>query len=83
MSFIKTVKVRFQGKNETVFTYLADTDKDGREIVRVKSMINEYYLEEEIQFTNRDAAYDFIKHYPKVMAKAFLYREGYNSGALK
>lgn len=51
------------------------------EVVRVQSMLNEYYLMEDIRFENRDSAYDFIEHYPVSMAKAFVIREAYNTGA--
>lgn len=59
----------------TVLVFLEDTDSDGKETVKIQSMVNEYYLAEYVTFESRDAAYEFIKHYPKALAKDFVLRQ--------
>lgn len=77
----KTLNVKFKGQDLLVQIWLHD-DSGEDQIVRQQSMMNEYFLIEDIKFHNRDAVHDFIKYYPIRMAKAFLIREGYNSGAI-
>ncbi len=78
----KTIKTRFKGKEVFVQIWLDTTDGDNKEVVKVQSMVNEYYLEETIGMESRDSAYDFIKHYPVTLANAFILREAYNVGAV-
>lgn len=78
----KTINVIFKGQKLSVQVWLDTTDDQGKEVVRVQSMINEYYLCETILMESRDSAYDLIKNYPPSLAKAFVIREAYNNGAV-
>ena len=78
----KTLVTTFQGKAVPVQVWLNNT-LDDKEEVRVQAMLNEFYLIESILFESRDAAYDFIANYPASMAKAFVLREAYASGAVE
>lgn len=80
----KTHTVKFKGINYPVQIWLYETlaNESNPEVVRIQSMMNEYFIVEEIFFSSRDAAYDFIKHYPLKLAKAFLIREAYNAEAI-
>lgn len=80
--WLKTLKVKFQKYNVDVLVYLSDTNENGKEVVKLQSMVNEYYLVEKVEFSTRDAAYDFIKHYPVSMARAFVERTAYESCAV-
>jgi transcription antitermination factor NusG len=73
----KTITTKFKKQTCQVQIWLDDSDDKGKEVVKIQSMFNEYYLVETILFNDRDSAYDFIKHYPKSMATAFLFREIY------
>lgn len=79
----KTLTVVFKKQKFQVQIWLSisESTSGSEEAVCVQSMANEYFLFEEIKFTNRDSAHDFIKHYPLTMAKAFLIRTGYSEGA--
>lgn len=81
--WVKLINTRFKGMNVQVLIWLADTDENGKETVRVQSMINEYFLIEDILFQGRDSAHDFIKNYPVAMANAFLIREAYANSAIE
>lgn len=76
----KTVKTKFKNVEADVLIWLSNTEVD-YQVVSVQSMVNEFFLIEEIRFEDRDKAYDFIKHYPVAMANAFLLRESINVGA--
>ena len=76
----KTFEVKFKRKHYDVLVWLSG-ESDGRVDVTIQSMANEYFLMEKITFDDRDSAYDFIKHYPASMAKAFLIRQGYDTQA--
>lgn len=78
----KTVKVKFQNNFYQVQIWLENDYGEGKVVVKVQSMLNEYFLGEEVIFENRDSAYAFIKYYPKELAKEFLIREAYSSGAI-
>lgn len=80
--WIKIVQTRFNNQTIEVASWLSDTNDDGNEVVKTQSMVNEYYLIEETIFPNRDAAYDYVKHYSPSMAKAFLNRTAYLEGAM-
>lgn len=77
----KTINLQFKGVKTQVQIWLSDT-KDKNEVVTIQSMVNEYFLIEKVKLPTRDAAHDFIKYFPVTMAKAFLIREGYSSGAI-
>lgn len=79
----KTITTKFKGADAQVQIWLADTAENNKEVVKVQSMVNEYYLIEEILFEDRDSAYDFIKHYPTSMATAFLNRVAYSVGSFE
>ena len=79
----KTITTKFKGFTCQIQVWLADTAENNKEVVRIQSMVNEYYLIEEILFESRDSAYDFIKHYPTSMAYAFLVRQAYSVGAVE
>lgn len=78
----KTITKKFKGVDTQVQIWLSDVNDEGKQIVKVQSMVNEYFLMEEILFEGRDKAHDFIKHYPVSMAVAFLQREAINEGAV-
>ncbi len=78
----KTIIIKYKSQKITVLVFLSSSPEDNQEVVKIQSMVNEYYLIEEIVFSSRDAAYDFIKHFPSAMAKAFIIREGYSSSEL-
>lgn len=78
----RTLTVKFKGKDTQVMVFLSDTTGDSQEIVTIQSMVNEYYLSETVAFTNRDAAYDFIKFFPSKAAISFLWRTAADAGAL-
>ncbi len=78
--FAKIIKAKFKNRTHDVLVFFYG-DEDGNINVRIQSMMNEFFLIEDMTFPSRDSAYDFIKLYPKEMAHAFLIREGYNSGA--
>lgn len=78
----KTVKVKFKGIETDVQVWLADSTENAEEVVRVQSMVNEYFLIQEIKFTDRDDAYDFIKNYSPALAKSFLIKYAYSEGAI-
>ncbi len=77
----KTIKINYKNQNIDVLVFLSDTTDENREVVKMQSMVNEYYLIEDIIFENRDSAYDFIKLFTSSIAKAFVIREGYSCGA--
>ncbi len=79
----KTLYPKFKGQVCPVQVWLSDTTEDNKEVVKVQAMLNEFYLEEEILFSGRDNAYDFIKTYPIKMASSFVLREAYNVGAVE
>jgi len=82
----KTVKAKLRGREYDVLVFFFDSTsiENGlsKETVRVQSMVNEYFLIEDIIFEDRDKAYDFIRHYPVSMAQAFLLREAYSNSAI-
>lgn len=78
-----TITIKFRGKEELVLVWLMDSSDTGSEVVRMQSMYNEWYLIEDIEFPNRDAAYSFIKNCPKSLAKEFFIRVGYNNSAIE
>lgn len=78
----KTITVKFKGVQTQVQVWLNNTLDEGQEQVRIQSMVNEYYLIEDVQLCSRDAAHDFIKHYPTPMAMAFLQRASIEVGAI-
>jgi hypothetical protein len=77
----KTLKTKFKSHSVDVQIWLDRVDENDKPIVKVQSMVNEYFLEETIILESRDAAYDFIKHYPVSLANAFITREAYSVGA--
>lgn len=77
----KTIEGKFQRKSYPVQVWLDSTDENDKQVVKIQAMMNEYFLGEEIRFNDRDAACDFITHYPVEMANAFLLREAYSTGA--
>jgi len=79
----KTLTVKFQKRLVPVMVWLSDTKEDNEQIVTMQSMLNEYFLIEQIQFADRDAAYDFIKHCSVSLAQSFLIRKAYSEGALQ
>jgi len=72
--FTKTLKVLFRGKKIDVLIHLdVPPNEDYFDTsVKIKSMFNEYFLGDEIGFTSRERARDFIKNYTPDMAKDFL-----------
>jgi hypothetical protein len=81
--WLKTLSVNFKKQQLQVVLFLDGENDDSKPVVVVKSMLNEFFLEEQIIFEDRDKAYDFIKNYPLSMAIAFITREGYASGAVE
>jgi hypothetical protein len=79
----KTIEVSFKGEPYQVQIWLNDSNEHGQEAVRQQSMMNEFFLVEDVYFDGRDAAYDFIKNYPHSMAKAFLIRAAYDNQAVQ
>lgn len=77
----KTIKTKHNNQLIDVQVWLDGVNEHDKPLVKIQTMVNEYFLLEEIVFENRDSAYDFIFHYPVSMAKAFVVREGYNVGA--
>lgn len=49
--WLKTLKVKFQKYNVDVLVYLSDTNENGKEVVKLQSMVNEYYLVEKVEFS--------------------------------
>lgn len=78
----KTVEINFQKQRVQVMVFLSDTTEDANDVVTTQSMVNEFFLIEKVIFENRDAAYDYIKHYTAAMAKAFVNRTAYTEGAM-
>ena len=76
----KTIKVKYQGKLVSVQIWLDSDDGKGATVI-MRSMLNEYFLEENIVFNNRDAAYAFVTYCPYELAKEFLIREAISIGA--
>lgn len=74
----KTITTKFKKRNEQVLIFLYDTNYDGKEVVRIQAMINEYYLINDVVFGDRDQAHAFIKHFPVSLANEFLLRESIN-----
>jgi len=63
-----------------VLVYL-DTDEDGYEGVRIRTMLNEYFLETFITVEERDYAYILIPTFPVRTIKRILEIEALNQGA--
>lgn len=78
----KTLTVKFQKKDVQVQVWLSNTPDTDQEVVSLQSMVNEYYLCEDITVPSRDAAYDLIKNFPTSMALAFVTRQAYTVGAV-
>lgn len=76
----KTLTTKIKGRTIQVLVFLYDSDEQDNEVVRQQSMINEYYLIEDIKVCSRDAAYDLISNYPLSMARAFFIRTAYDQG---
>lgn len=79
--WIKTIQAKLKGMEEIVIVFLYDVTEEGKEVVRIQSMINEYFLINDIYFNDRDQAHAFIKHFPVSLANEFLLRESINIGA--
>ncbi len=81
--WFKSLKVTYKNFTYDVIVFLNDSPDNNTEVVQVRSMVNEFYIDEKIIFSSRDSAYDFITNYSQVMAKAFLIREGYSNSAFE
>ena len=71
----KTVFCKIKGfPLQPVQVWLDDTDQEGREVVKIQAMMNELYITETVLFGDREAVYDYIKHYSKDAGESFLER---------
>ncbi len=72
--WINVQKCTINKSEYTVIAFLSDTSDDGKEMVQLRTMANEFYLEQNIHFDERDSAYEFIRNFSSTYAKEFLLR---------
>lgn len=79
--WIKTLLTVFKKKKITVAAFVETRDDDknneGRDfhVVKIKSMWEEWFLEEEVRFNSLLEAQAFVTHFTKEMALSFLERQ--------
>lgn len=79
--WIKTLITVFKKRKITVAAFIETRDDDknneGRDffVVKIKSMLEGYFLEEEVRLQSLIQAESFVTHFTKEMALAFLARQ--------
>lgn len=79
----KKLDIEFRGNIEEVIVFLSDSTEDGQEEVTIQSMKNEFFLIQNIYFTDRDDAYMFIQCFTVEHATLFFEKQAIDNGALE